>query len=58
MPRIAILLGNSISLDITGRIFGRLAVHYGKKSVFRDIDNIRPGIDFRDQISDALAKTD
>jgi hypothetical protein len=58
MPRIAISYRRADSLDITGRIFDRLALHYGKGSVFRDIDNIRPGIDFRDQIADALAKTD
>lgn len=58
MPRIAISYRRADSLDITGRIFDRLALHYGKESVFRDIDNIRPGIDFRHQIADALAKTD
>jgi class 3 adenylate cyclase/CheY-like chemotaxis protein len=43
---------------MTGRLFDRLVLHYGRDSVFRDIDNIRAGIDFRDQISEALAQTD
>jgi class 3 adenylate cyclase len=44
--------------QITGRIFDRLTLHYGRGSVFRDIDSIRPGIDFRDQILAAVAETD
>lgn len=58
MPKIAISYRRSDSLDITGRIFDRLALRYGRNSVFRDLDNIRPGTDFRDQISDALEATD
>ncbi len=54
MSKIAISYRRSDSQDITGRIFDRLVEHYGKDTVFRDIDNIRPGIDFRKQIADAL----
>lgn len=58
MARIAISYRRSDSQDITGRIFDRLAAHYGKDTVFRDIDSIQPGIDFRTQIADALGLTD
>jgi uncharacterized protein YecT (DUF1311 family) len=58
MAKIAISYRRSDSQDITGRIFDRLAQQYGKDTVFRDIDSIRPGIDFRTQIADALSKTD
>lgn len=58
MPRLTISYRRADSQDITGRIFDRLASYYGRESVFRDIDNIRPGIDFREQISDALQRTD
>ena len=37
--------------------FRRLAAHYGKEAIFRDIDNIPPGIDFRVHINDMLRKT-
>jgi uncharacterized protein YecT (DUF1311 family) len=58
MAKIAISYRRSDSQDITGRIFDRLVQHFGKDTVFRDIDSIQPGIDFRTQIADALRTTD
>jgi len=58
MPHITVSYRRADSDAITGRIFDRLALHYGKQSVFRDIDNIPPGIDFRKFINDALQETD
>ena len=58
MPRITVSYRRADSDAITGRIFDRLALHYGKESVFRDIDNIPPGIDFRKFINDVLQETD
>jgi uncharacterized protein YecT (DUF1311 family) len=58
MAKIAISYRRSDSQDITGRIFDRLAQQYGKSTVFRDIDSIQPGIDFRTQIAAALRTTD
>ena len=43
---------------IVGRIFDRLVAHYGNDTVFRDIDNIPPGIDYRKYINEALGSTD
>jgi uncharacterized protein YecT (DUF1311 family) len=58
MARIAMSYRRSDSQDITGRIFDRLVQHFGKDTVFRDIDSIQPGIDFRTQIAEALRTTD
>src|SRR5215831_8160019 len=43
---------------IVGRIFDRLVAHYGADTVFRDIDNIPFGIDYRKYINEALSSTD
>jgi hypothetical protein len=58
MPRIAICYRHDDSLDITGRIFDRLARHFGRKAVFRDIDNIPPGADFRRHVERMLDESD
>jgi hypothetical protein len=42
---------------VTGRIFDRLVAHYGKQSIFRDIDNIPPGVDFRAHINTVLGES-
>ena len=43
---------------MSGRIFDRLAAHYGKHSVFMDVDNIPIGVDFRAHIGETLRRTD
>jgi hypothetical protein len=58
MPRIAISYRREDSAAITGRIFDRLTAQYGSDSVFRDIDNIPLGVDFREHINAMLAETD
>jgi hypothetical protein len=58
MPKIAISYRRSDTSAMSGRIFDRLAAHYGRHSVFMDIDNIPIGIDFRDHISETLRRTD
>lgn len=57
MLKIAISYRRSDS-DACGRIFDRLVRRYGKEAVFRDIDNIPFGTDFRKVVSDALRGTD
>ncbi len=47
MQKIAISYRRDNTGDITGRIFDRLALRYGKKAIFRDIDSIPPGQDYR-----------
>jgi hypothetical protein len=58
LPKIAISYRRLDSAGITGRIFDRLAAHYGKEAVFIDIDNIPFGIDFRKHIQEQLSDTD
>jgi len=58
MSKISISYRRRDSDAITGRIFDRLVAHYGPEAVFRDIDNIPPGVDFRRYIGEALDSTD
>jgi hypothetical protein len=58
MVKITITYQREDSGIIVGRIFDRLVAHYGADTVFRDIDNIPPGIDFRKYINEALSSTD
>ena len=59
MPRkITISYRRDDSGVITGRIFDRLAAHFGRDAVFRDIDDIPPGVDFRKHISGILDDSD
>ena len=57
MAKIAISYRRANSEAMTGRIFDRLIAHYGKEAIFRDIDDIPPGIDFRVHINQTLLKT-
>ena len=57
MATIAISYRRADSDAITGRIFDRLVAHFGKSSVFRDIDNIPLGVDFRDHINKTLGES-
>src|SRR4051812_24102298 len=58
MPRLTISYRREDSGVITGRIFDRLAGQYGRDSVFRDIDSIPPGVDFREHIARVLEESD
>lgn len=58
MPRITISYRRDDSGAITGRIFDRLTAHYGRDAIFRDIDNIPPGVDFRKHIDGILDQSD
>ena len=58
MPKIAISYRRSDTAAMSGRIFDRLAAHYGKHSVFMDVDNIPIGADFRAHIGETLRRTD
>jgi len=57
MPKISISYRRADSEAMTGRIFDRLISHFGKDAIFRDIDDIPPGIDFRVHINEVLRKT-
>jgi uncharacterized membrane protein YeaQ/YmgE (transglycosylase-associated protein family) len=45
----------SDSLDVTGRIYDQLESHFGRQSIFKDVDSILPGADFRQEIQRTVA---
>jgi hypothetical protein len=47
MPSIFISYRRSDSQDVAGRIYDRLAQHFGKEAIFKDVDDIPGGEDFR-----------
>ena len=46
------------SRTITGRICDRLTSHFGREAVFRDVDSIPAGMDFRSKIRETIDKSD
>lgn len=46
------------SAGYAGRLFDHLKAHFGKNSVFMDIDTIEPGEDFRKEIQTAIGTCD
>jgi hypothetical protein len=40
------------SADVTGRIYDRLVQESGKKKVFKDVDSIPLGIDFKSYLAE------
>lgn len=43
------------SIDITGRIYDRLIAHFGENSVFKDVDSIPFGVDFRHHLEQEVS---
>jgi hypothetical protein len=58
MANVFISYRRSDSAAIAGRIRDRLAEYYGADAIFMDIDSIPLGIDFRQQIQEAITKND
>jgi hypothetical protein len=46
------------SLDVAGRIYDRLVQEFGKEAIFKDIDSIPFGVDFRKHLKDTIDKCD
>jgi hypothetical protein len=44
------------SSDVTGRIYDRLVQHFGSENIFRDIDSIPLGVDFRKHLADSVGQ--
>jgi hypothetical protein len=44
------------SANVCGRIYDGLAKHFGSKAVFKDVDDIPPGVDFKRHLDDVLAQ--
>lgn len=58
MPRIFISYRRTDSIEISGRIYDRLEAEFGEDSIFKDVDDIPLGQDFRSVIADAISKSD
>jgi hypothetical protein len=58
MSKIIISYRRADSAATAGRIFDRLAMHYGDDAVFMDVDKIPFGTDFREHIRKVLAGGD
>jgi TIR domain len=46
------------SADVTGRIYDRLLQRFERGQVFKDVDSIPLGVDFRKHLSDAVGRCD
>jgi TIR domain-containing protein len=58
MSKIFISYRRTDSADITGRMFDRLTRRFARDALFKDVDSIPLGIDFRKSISDAVQSCD
>jgi hypothetical protein len=43
------------SADVTGRIYDRLVSEFGRENVFKDVDSIPLGIDFREYLDQSVS---
>jgi hypothetical protein len=58
VPKLFISYRREDSAGLTGRLFDRLQSHFGRESVFIDVDSIPFGVDFRNHLTDAVGKCD
>jgi hypothetical protein len=56
-PRVFLCYRRADSSDVTGRIYDRLIAAFGSDAVFKDVDDIPLGVDFRSHIHAALSQT-
>src|SRR5688572_9625692 len=56
MSKIFISYRRHDTRDITGRIYDRLLRHWDTERIFKDVDNIAPGEDYRDVIDREIAE--
>lgn len=57
-PAIFISYRRQDSSDVTGRIYDRLTQHFGKDAVFKDVDSIPLGTDFRKHLGASVGQCD
>jgi len=44
------------SADVTGRIYDRLVLKFGNDSIFKDVDSIPLGVDFREHLDEMVSQ--
>ena len=55
-PKIFISYRRADSADVVGRIYDRLIQQFGKSAIFKDVDSIPPGVDFKEHLEKAVAR--
>jgi hypothetical protein len=58
MPHLFISYRRDDSIAITGRIYDRLCLAFGEPQVFKDVDNIPPGANYKDILQNEVWKCD
>lgn len=58
MPRIFMSYRRADSISESGRMHDHLEREFGGRNVFKDVDDIQPGFDFRKVLDDEVAKCD
>lgn len=58
MAKVFISYRRTDSAQVTGRIYDHLVRFYGEKNVFKDVDSIPLGDDFRRSLETAVAECD
>lgn len=58
MPKIFLSYRREDSRHATGRIYDRLSGVFGEQNVFKDVDSLPLGIDFRRELNDQVARCD
>ena len=58
VPKVFVSYRRDDSEASTGRLYDRLSSHLGANRLFRDIDSLRPGIDYVDAIAKAVSSCD
>ena len=58
MPKVFISYRREDTAALAGRIYDRLSLHFGRASVFMDIDTIPFGVDFRQHINEVVSQCD
>jgi hypothetical protein len=55
-PSVFISYRRADSADVTGRIYDRLTRHFGPSAIFKDVESIPLGIDFKEHLEKAVGK--
>lgn len=54
--RIFISYRREDSADVTGRIYDRLTADFGREAIFKDVDDIPLGVNFKDHLNNVVAQ--